>query len=72
MTLKGKDAAHFLLGYLAALTQLRRRPSKRLLAMANEARDVLEGGSFHGPMAVWDMEAYANQLAQRSAERVKA
>ena len=67
MELKGNDAAHFILGYLAALYQLRRKPAQRLLAMAYEASDVISGGSFRGPLAVWEMEAYANELAKVAA-----
>ena len=65
--LKGCDAAHFLLGYYAAVVQSGRKPSKRLTIQACEARDVIRGGSFRGPLAVMDMEDYAQLLAENAA-----
>ena len=62
--LEGHAACHFVLGYYAALLKMKRRIPKNIDAAAKEARDVLTGGSFRGPLAVWDMEKTAQELAR--------
>lgn len=71
--LKGREAATFILGYIAALTMQRAKPrlSKRLLTAGHEAMNVLTGGSFRGLLAVYNVESLAQELAAKAARKAK-
>ena len=67
MKMEPREAAFFILGYFAALTQKSQRIPKYLLTAAHEARDVVSGGSFRGPLAVYEMTSVAEKLAASAA-----
>ena len=71
ITLTGCNAAHFVMGYMACILRLQRKPSKKLCDAVRIARQVLTGGSCCGPMAVWDMEAVAQELCKLALEEAE-
>lgn len=72
MKLQGKDAAHFIAGYYSAMVRLKRRRSANIEDAARTAAEVLTGGTWRGPLVVYEMEEMANRLAQEAAELAKS
>lgn len=70
--LTGRDAAWFLLGYYAGLVGSGRRVPEYIKKQAAEAGDIVSGGSFRGPLAIYEMEALANKLRVQVAEKLNS
>lgn len=64
--LKGREAAAFLLGYCAAKGKAWKRLPKAVREASWIAGEVMEGGTFRGPLAVWDMEKVANEVFRQA------
>lgn len=69
--LKGRDAAFFISGYVAALIQKSQRIPKYIDTAFREAADILEGGSFRGPLAIMEMEDVAEKLRKSAATKCR-
>lgn len=60
--LKGREAAFFLLGFSAASFVEDEPPTDRQRAAIVTAHEVVDGGTFRGPLVVWEMETVASEL----------
>ncbi len=70
MRLSGREAAAFLYGYYAGIIRCesdRRFVTDVLIEAAKAAKDILDGGTFSGPVAELEMENMARRFLEEAA-----